>query len=153
MAKNITKQAGKAGAAYAAARENQYVRRLVEDEELRDSLAAAYFAGKKAYGRVSSSRGSVADSVNDKKVKRELKNATEALRDASERLREPKKKSHPIRNLLAIGLLTGGLVLVFSETARKTLLDTVFGAEEEFVYTSTTSADSAPQTNGTPVND
>lgn len=151
MAKDIT---NKAGQAYAAARENQYVRRLIEDEELRDSLAAAYFAGKKAYGRVSSSRGSVAESVtSDKKVKRELKNATEALREASERLREPKKKSHPIRNLLAIGLLTGGLVLVFSETARKTLLDTVFGAEEEFVYTSTTSADSAPQTNGTPVSE
>ena len=32
-------------------------------------------------------------------------------------------------------------------------LDTVFGAEEEFVYTSTTSAEGAPQTNGTPVND
>lgn len=151
MAKDIT---NKAGQAYSAARENQYVRRLIEDEELRDSLAAAYFAGKKAYGRVSSSRGSVAESVtNDRKVKRELKNATEALRDASERLREPKKKRHPIRKLLAIGLLTGGLVLVFSETARKTLLDTVFGAEEEFVYTSTTSAEGAPQTNGTPVSE
>jgi len=151
MAKDIT---NKAGQAYSAARENQYVRRLIEDEELRDSLAAAYFAGKKAYGRVSSSRGSVAESVtNDRKVKRELKNATDALRDASERLREPKKKRHPFRNLLAIGLLTGGLVLVFSETARKTLLDTVFGAEEEFVYTSTTSAESAPQTNGTPVSE
>ncbi|HTU14896.1 MAG TPA: hypothetical protein VMF31_06845 [Solirubrobacterales bacterium] len=151
MAKDIT---SKAGQAYSAARENQYVRRLIEDEELRDSLAAAYFAGRKAYGRVSSSRASVAESVaNDRKVKRELKNATDALRDASERLREPKKKRHPIRNLLAIGLLTGGLVLVFSETARKTLLDTVFGAEEEFVYTSTTSAEGAPQTNGTPVSD
>jgi hypothetical protein len=149
MGKDIT---SKAGQAYSAARENQYVRRLIEDEELRDSLAAAYFAGKKAYGRVSSSRGSVADTVtNDRKVKKELRNATEALREASERLREPKKKRHPIRNLLAIGLLTGGLVLVFSETARKTLLDTVFGAEEEFVYTSTTSAEGTPQTNGTPV--
>ena len=49
MAKDIS---GKAGQAYAAARENQYVRRLIEDEELRDSLAAAYFAGRKAYDRV-----------------------------------------------------------------------------------------------------
>jgi len=151
MPKDIS---SKAGQAYSAARENTYVRRLIEDEELRDSLAAAYFAGRKAYGRVSASRAGVAESVtNDKKVKRELKNATEALRDASERLREPKRKSHPIRNILAVGLLTGGLVLVFSETARKTLLDTVFGAEEEFVYTSTTSSDNAPATNGTPVSE
>jgi len=151
MAKDIS---GKAGQAYAAARENQYVRRLIEDEELRDSLAAAYFAGRKAYDRVSSNRGSAVEAVtSDRKVKKELKNATDALRDATERIREPKKKSHPIRNLFAVGLLTGGLVLIFSETARKTLLDTVFGAEEEFVYTSTTSADSTPQTNGTPVNE
>ena len=48
------------------------------------------------------------------------------------------------------------IVLVFSESARKTVLDAVFGAEEEFVYTSTTSvppAESAAQTNGTPVAD
>ena len=147
MARDIP---SKAGQAYAAARENQYVRPLIEDEELRDSLAAAYFSGRKAYDRVTTSRAGVADSVtNDKKVKRELKNATEALKDAT----EPKKKGHPFRNLLAVGLLTGGLVLVFSETARKTLLDTVFGAEEEFVYTSTTASEGAQQTNGTPVND
>jgi hypothetical protein len=151
MAKDIPT---KAGQAYAAARENQYVRRLIEDEELRDSIAAAYFSGRKAYDRVTSSRSSAVDTVaNDKKVKRELKNATDALKDATERLREPKRKGHPFRNLLAVGLLTGGLVLVFSETARKTLLDTVFGAEEEFVYTSTTSPEGAPQTNGTPVGD
>ncbi len=151
MARDIQ---SKAGQAYAAARENQYVRRLIEDEELRDSLAAAYFSGRKAYDRVTTSRGGVADSVtNDRKVKRELKNATDALKDATERIREPKKKGHPFRNLLAVGLLTGGLVLAFSETARKTLLDTVFGAEEEFVYTSTTASEGAPQTNGTPVND
>ena len=46
--------------------------------------------------------------------------------------------------------MTGGLVLVFSESARKSLLDAIFGAEEEFVYTSTTSTETA-QTNGTPV--
>ena len=151
MAKDIP---SKAGQAYAAARENKYVQRLIEDEELRDSIAAAYFSGRKAYDRATSSRAGAVDSVaNDKKVKRELKNATEALQDATERLRGPKKKRHPFRNLLAVGLLTGGLVLIFSETARKTLLDTVFGAEEEFVYTSTTSSEGAPQTNGTPVND
>lgn len=144
----------KAGSAYSAARENQYVRRVVEDEELRDSLIAAFFAARKAYDRISASNNSPVESVtSDRKVKRELQNAAASLRDASERIREPKKKRHPFRKLFAIGLLTGGLVLIISESARQSLLDAVFGAEEEFVYTSTTSPESAPQTNGTPVGD
>ena len=93
------------------------------------------------------------EAVSDRKVKRDLQNAAASLKEASERIREPKKKRHPIRNLVAVGLLTGGLVLIFSESARKSLLDAVFGAEEEFVYTSTTSTESAPQTNGTPVSE
>ncbi len=148
----------KAGKAYNSARDNTYVRRLIEDEELRASIIAAAVAAKSAYGRVQSSKSSTVETVtNDRKVKRELSEAADSLRDAAERLREgPKKKRHPIRNLIGLGLLTGGLVLVFSESARKTVLDAIFGAEEEFVYTSTTSvppAESAAQTNGTPVAD
>ena len=143
----------KAGQAYATARENQYVRRLVEDEELRNSLISAFTAARTAYGRVSDSKASPVEAVSDRKVKRDLQNAAASLKEASERIREPKKKRHPIRNLVAVGLLTGGLVLIFSESARKSLLDAVFGAEEEFVYTSTTSTESAPQTNGTPVSE
>ncbi len=143
----------KAGQAYATARENQYVRRLVEDEELRNSLISAFTAARTAYGRVSSSKASPVEAVSDRKVKRDLQNAAASLKEASERIREPKKKRHPFRNLVAVGLLTGGLVLIFSESARKSLLDAVFGAEEEFVYTSTTSTESAPQTNGTPVSE
>ena len=143
----------KAGQAYATARENQYVRRLVEDEELRNSLISAFTAARTAYGRVSDSKASPVEAVSDRKVKRDLQNAAASLKEASERIREPRKKRHPIRNLVAVGLLTGGLVLIFSESARKSLLDAVFGAEEEFVYTSTTSTESAPQTNGTPVSE
>ena len=142
----------KAGNVYCAARDNQYVRRVVEDQELRDSLIAAFLAARKAHKRVSESNASAVESVTgDRRVKRELQNAADSLRDASERIREPKKKRHPFRKLFALGLLATGLVLIFSESARQTLLDAVFGAEEEFVYTSTTSPDSAPQSNGTPV--
>jgi hypothetical protein len=141
----------KAAQAYATARENQYVNRLVEDEELRDSIIAAFTAARTAYGRVSKSKSSPVEAVNDRKVKRDLQSAAASLKEASERIREPKRKGHPFRNLFAVGLLTGGLVLIFSESARKSLLDAVFGAEEEFVYTSTTSSEGAPATNGTPV--
>jgi hypothetical protein len=146
----------KAGNAYSAARENHYVRRLIEDEDLRASIIGAFLAAKSAYGRVQASNASTVEAVtSDRKVKRELAEAAESLREASARLQAaPKKKSHPIRNLIGISLLTGGLVLVFSESARKAVLDAIFGAEEEFVYTTTTSvpsAESAAQTNGTPV--
>ena len=42
---------GKAAKAYSSARENQHVRRLIEDEELRASLIAAAIAGRKAFQR------------------------------------------------------------------------------------------------------
>jgi hypothetical protein len=142
---------GKAGQAYSSAKDNQYVRRLIEDEELRGSLIAAALAGRKALQRIQTNRASAVESVTqDKRVKKELQSAADSLRDAAERIKSPKKKRHPIRKLLLIGVVTGGLVLVISESARKSLLDAIFGAEEEFVYTSTTSTESA-QTNGTPV--
>lgn len=142
---------GKAGQAYATARDNQYVRRLMEDEELRGSLVAAAMAGRKAFQRIQSNRGTAVEAVTqDRRVKKELQAAADSLRDAAERIKEPKRKRHPFRKLLLAGLITGGLVLVFSEAARKSLLDAIFGAEEEFVYTSTTSNEPA-QTNGTPV--
>ena len=143
---------GKAATAYSSARENQHVRRLIEDEELRASLVAAAVAGRKAFQRIQSNRSSAVESVTqDKRVKKELQSAAESLRDAADRLKSPpKKKRHPVRKLLLVGVVTGGLVLVFSESARKSLLDAIFGAEEEFVYTSTTSTETA-QKNGTPV--
>jgi len=140
----------KAQNAYSTARENQYVNRLIEDDDLRDSIVSAFVAARSAYGRARDT-GSPIEAAGDRKVKKELEQAVESIREASERLTKTKKKRHPIRNLLGLALLTGGLVLIFSESARKTALDAVFGAEEEFVYTSTTSPAGAPQTNGTPV--
>jgi hypothetical protein len=41
--------------------------------------------------------------------------------------------------LVLLALIGAGLALILSEDARKTVLDALFGAEEEFEYTSTTS--------------
>jgi hypothetical protein len=40
-------------------------------------------------------------------------------------------------------MVAGAVALVLSEDARKTVLDALFGAEEEFEYTSTTSINGA----------
>jgi hypothetical protein len=125
---------------YATARENPYVGRLIEDEELRDSLKKAFEAAKGAYGRATSNGSTVKAVTSDKKVQRDLKVAAENLRDASEAFRAPKKrKKSRLGRLILLGLVGAAVALILSEDARKTVLDALFGAEEEFEYTSTTS--------------
>jgi hypothetical protein len=125
---------------YATARENPYVERLIEDEELRDSLKKAFEAAKGAYGRATSNGSTVKAVTSDKKVQRDLKVAAENLRDASESFRAPKKrKKSKLGRIILLALVGAAVALVLSEDARKTVLDALFGAEEEFEYTSTTS--------------
>jgi hypothetical protein len=125
---------------YSTARENPYVGRLIEDEELRDSLKKAFEAAKGAYGRATSNGSTVKAVTSDKKVQRDLKVAAENLRDASEAFRAPKKrKKSKLGRIILLGLVGAAVALILSEDARKTVLDALFGAEEEFEYTSTTS--------------
>ncbi|MGH2973954.1 MAG: hypothetical protein ACRDLL_03690 [Solirubrobacterales bacterium] len=126
---------------YSTARENPYVQRLIEDEELRDSLKNAFEAARGAYTRATGNgHGAVKAVTSDKKVQRDLRSAAESLRDASEALRGPKKrKKSRLGRLVLLALIGAGLALILSEDARKTVLDSLFGAEEEFEYTSTTS--------------
>jgi hypothetical protein len=125
---------------YSTARENPYVQRLVEDEELRDSLKNAFEAARGAYGRATSNGSAVKAVTSDKKVQRDLRSAAESLRDATEQLRAPKKRKKSRLGRIVLLALVGAVVaLILSEDARKTVLDALFGAEEEFEYTSTTS--------------
>lgn len=133
-------KAARAGDIYETARENPYVQRLIEDEELRDSLKNAFEAARGAYGRATGNgKGPVKAVTSDKKVQKDIRNAAENLREASERLREPQKKKSRLGRLLVIAFVGAVVALVVSEGARKAVLDALFGAEEEFEYTSTTS--------------
>ena len=137
MSKTRTSQAADL---YSTARDNPYVQRLIEDEELRDSLKKAFDAARGAYTRASGNGGAVKAVTSDKKVQKDLRTAAESLRDASEQLRAPKRrKKSKLGRLVLLALVGAGLALIFSEDARKTVLDSLFGAEEEFEYTSTTS--------------
>jgi hypothetical protein len=133
-------KAARAGDIYETARENPYVQRLIEDEELRDSLKDAFEAAKGAYGRATGNgKGTVKAVTSDKKVQKELRKAAENLQDASERLRAEKKRKGGLGRLLLIAIVGAVIALAVSEGARKAVLDALFGAEEEFEYTSTTS--------------
>jgi len=118
---------------------------LIEDEELRDNLREAYESGRQAYERASGAKKPSA-LLDDKRLQRDLRNASEALRSASEALREPEKmpkKGHPFLKLLVIAFIGAVLAIALSEDLRKAVLDQLFGAEEEFEYTSTTSPPTA----------
>ena len=153
------KRAAKAGAgavaAGKAARSNDYVQRLVEDADLRENLREAFESARKAYGRMANSKGPAKTLMDDRKTQRELKEAASSLREASDSLRGKKKKRgrHRRGALLLVLLVGGAAALLVNEQVRNKLLDALFGAEEEFEYTSTTvppaSAESASETAGT----
>jgi hypothetical protein len=138
-------KANQAADLYSTARENPYVQRLVEDEELRESLRDAFEAARGAYTRATGNgKGAVKAVTSDKKVQKDLRSAAESLREASEAFKAPKKrKKSRLGRLILFGIVAGVIALVVSEDARKTVLDTLFGAEEEFEYTSTTSINGA----------
>jgi hypothetical protein len=142
---------GKAGEAARAAQRNQYVQRLVEDEQLRSSLIAAYGAARSAYGRMSNGKPATRALLEDRKLQRELKQAVSALRDASTALRQPprrRRRGGLGRSLLLLAV-AGALAMVLNEGLRSKVLDLLFGAEEEFDYSSTTApAEPAPVSTG-----
>jgi hypothetical protein len=133
------KRAAKAGAGALALKDSPYVQRLIQDEDLRENIKEAYESLRKVYGRLSNGKAPAKALLDDKKVQKELRSAAISLRDASEALREgPKrKKRHWGRRLLILGI-GAGLALALSEGLRQKVLDLLFGAEEEFDYSSTT---------------
>jgi hypothetical protein len=140
------KRAAKAGAGAVAAgravRTNQYVQRLVEDDDLRDNLRTAFESARKAYTRMSNGKDPIRSVTEDKKVQRELRDAAISLREAADQLRGKKKKRRRGRVLL-MAVVGAGLALALSEGLRKKVLDALFGAEEEFEYTATTTPEPA----------
>ncbi len=137
---------GRAAEAAQAAQRNRYLQRLVEDDELRTNLISAYAAARSAYGRMSNGKPAGQALFQDRKLQRELSDAASALRNASSALREPPKAERrrrrgARRSLLALAFASV-LALALSEGLRTKALDLMFGAEEEFDYSSTT----APET-------
>jgi hypothetical protein len=133
----------KAKKAAAQARANPYIRRIAEDEDLRQNIVDAYESARKAYARLSNGKSPSKQIFDDKKLQKEIKNAAESIKDATVALREaPKKKKRKggFGKVLLIGIAGAGVALAVSEGLRKKVLDGLFGAEEEFEYSSTTTA-------------
>lgn len=142
---------GKASEAAKAAQSNRYVQRLIEDEELRSNLLAAYGAARSAYGRMTNGKPAGKALMEDRKLQAELRTAVDSLREASGSLREAPGTTRRRRRggrtllLLAVGAV---LAIALNEGLRSKVLDMLFGAEEQFDYSSTTAPAAAAEPAG-----
>ena len=117
---------------------NPYIQRLIEDAELRENVRAALEASRSAYERLANGKAPHRALLEDRKLHKDLRVAAEALRGATMSLTEAPKKARKRRRLgrkLLIILVGGVVALTASEKLRSKVLDTLFGAEEEFQYT------------------
>jgi hypothetical protein len=142
------KGAAKAGKAARAAGTNPYIQRLVQDAALREEIREALDLTRSAYGRLANGKAPAKALMEDKKLQRDLRDAATTLRDIGITLREgPKRKrKRRLGRMILVTVVGAGLALALSEGLRKKALDALFGAEEEFEYTSTTTPSPAPQT-------
>ena len=144
-------KAAKAAAAAQTAKENPYLQRIIHDEELRDNMVVAFEAAKNAYGRLNKGKAPAKNLIDDKKLHADVKRSADALREATAALRDAPKHSTPkkkrkggIGRLLLVAIVGGAVAVAVSESLRNKVLDALFGAEEEFDYTSNTAPASPP---------
>ena len=136
----------KAKAAAEGAWGNVYVQRFVQDEELRANAREALDNARSAYARLTNGKSASKVVMEDKKFQKDVKNAADAFKEAGTALREgPKRKRKGgLGKLILLALIGGGVAIAVSEDVRNKVLDLLFGKEEEFDYTSTTSPPATP---------
>ena len=139
-------RAARAGDAAKAAGSNPYVQRIIQDGELRRNIRDAYEHTRSAYARLANGKGPSKALLEDKKLQRDLRDATISLREVGTALKEgPRRRKRRTGRRLLILAIGAGLALALSEGLRKKVLDALFGAEEEFDYSSTTTPAPAPE--------
>jgi hypothetical protein len=121
-----------------------YVKRALQDEELRENLRSAFATARDVYDELIGGRGvtGVASRVaSDKDIQEQLRSAIDDLRTAADRIQG--REEHKARNtsLLLAGIALGILFnpMTGPET-RRWLKDKIFGEDEEFGYGSGNSA-------------
>jgi hypothetical protein len=124
-----------------------YVKRAIQDEELRENLRSAYATAREVYDELIGNRGvsGVATKVaNDKEIQDQLRSAIQDLRNAANRIQG--QDTHKGRNssLLLVGIALGILFNpVTGPETRRWLKDRVFGEDEEFGYGGSSSGNSS----------
>jgi hypothetical protein len=138
------KKAAAAGATAAeavdAVKSNPYVHKVATDSDLHDNVRVAYESARTAYDRLASGKSPSKAVLEDKKLHANLATAAAALKDVGYALAEPakKKKKGGLGRKVLVLVVGAGVAVAVSSDVRNKLLDLLFGAEEEFDYTSTT---------------
>ncbi|MGO9957120.1 MAG: hypothetical protein ACLP50_14320 [Solirubrobacteraceae bacterium] len=121
---------------------NPYIQRLIDDSALRDNVRTALDSTKSAYDRITASKAPQKALLDDRKLHHDLRHAADAIRSAtlalSDAPRHPsgqKKRGPRLGRKLLFVVVGIGVALGVSEKLRSKVLDTLFGAEEEFQYT------------------
>ena len=138
-----------AAQAVEAVKSSPLVQRVVTDEDLHDNVRVAYASARQAYERLASSKKPPQAVLNDKKLHAQVAAAAVALRDVGNALSNPgkparKKRSGGLIRKLLVLVVGAGAAVAVSADLRNKLLDLLFGAEEEFDYTSTTTPATTP---------
>ncbi len=129
-----------------------YVKRAIEDPDIREDLVAAFAAARELYEQVSRGDGvkGKAEKVSGKDFQKELQRLVSDISDASDRIREGDKKSHKARNVV---LLTGVTIGVLynpwtGQATRDWIMDRVAGGNgdgyEDFGDTITSESTEIP---------
>ena len=132
-----------------AARNNPYFQAIVDDGDLRDDLRAAFESARRAYERMDGK--SPQKALNDKRVQKDLKQTAASLQSVAESLRQvPHRRKRKRKGRLVLLVLAGaGVAVAVNEDIRSKLLDTLFGSEEEFQYSSSPASTPAGAPAGT----
>jgi len=128
-----------------------YIQRIVQDPKLRENVRTAYDSSRSAYARLTNGKAPAKALLEDKKLQRDVQQAVEALRAATDALSEAPKRPKPkakkgfgFGRKLMVASLGLGLALAGSESLRTKVLDMIFGKEEEFEYTPPPATASTP---------
>ena len=140
------KKAAAAGATAAeavdAVKSNPYLQKVATDGDLHDNVRVAYESARTAYDRLASGKSPSKAVLEDKKLHANVATAVEALKDVGYALADApakkKRKKGGLGRRLLVLVVGAGVAVAVSSDVRNKLLDLLFGAEEEFDYTSTT---------------
>jgi len=119
-----------------------YVKRAMEDPELRDDLLAAFVTARSLYGQLGKKSGvkAKAQKISDKDFQEDLQDLVEGLTTATERIQgKATKKTHKMRNrvILLTGVTLGVLYNPWTgQATREWIMEQVAGGNgaslEEF---------------------
>src|SRR4051812_38800554 len=92
------KKVQKAGKAAQSARSNPYVQKLIEDEELRQNIVAAYESARDAYERLGNGKSPAKQIFDDKKLQKHIRETDGHVADVAGGLaRRRRRRGRPGR--------------------------------------------------------